>query len=57
MDLLRFRSTPSARLVEKLLASFIVLNAVRGGSTHISLGTHAAQIARHATCNVHLVRG
>ena len=45
------------RLAEKLGASAVVLNAARIGSTHVTLGTHAAQIARHATCSVHLVRG
>lgn len=44
------------RLAEKLEAAVLVLNAVRRGSTHVTLGTHAAQIARHATCSVHLVR-
>lgn len=44
------------RLAEKLDASVIVLNAARHGSAHVTLGTHAAQIARHAKSSVHLVR-
>nr|WP_280115479.1 universal stress protein [Roseibium hamelinense] len=46
----------SLRLAAKLKASIIVLNAMRSESTHVTLGTHAAQIARHAECSVHLVR-
>jgi len=44
------------RLAEKLQVSVVVLNAVRSGSTHVTLGTNAAQIARHAKCSVHLAR-
>ena len=44
------------RLAGKLKASVIVLNAVRSDSAHITLGTNAAQICRHAGCSVHLVR-
>jgi nucleotide-binding universal stress UspA family protein len=46
----------SLRLANKLKASVIVLNAMRSNSAHVTLGTHAAQIARHADCSVHLVR-
>ncbi|WP_168193127.1 universal stress protein [Rhodophyticola sp. CCM32] len=44
------------QLAKKLDAAWIVLNATRSDSTHTTLGTHAAQIARHATCSVCLVR-
>ena len=47
----------SLRLAEKVKAEVIVLNAMRGESSYATLGTHAAQIARHAPCSVFLVRG
>lgn len=37
-------------------ASVLVLNAVRSGSHLSTLGTHAAQIVRHAPCDVHVMR-
>lgn len=43
-------------LAQRLGVSAIFLNAVRADSNHGTLGTHAAQIARHAPCTVHLVR-
>jgi nucleotide-binding universal stress UspA family protein len=46
----------SLRFAEKLRAEFIVMNAMRKGSTHTTLGTHAAQITRHAKCSVCVVR-
>ena len=46
----------SLRLAEKLHATYIVLNAMRRGSSHTTLGTHAAQVARHATCSVCIIR-
>jgi universal stress protein F len=46
----------SLRLASKLKAAVIVLNAMRSDSAHVTLGTQAAQIARHADCSVHLVR-
>ncbi len=46
----------SLLLAQKLKASLIVLNATRMDSAHVTLGTHAAQIARHAECSVLLLR-
>ncbi len=37
-------------------ADLIVVNATRTDSRHTTLGTHAAQIARHAPCSVLLHR-
>ena len=46
----------SLRLASQLKAAVIVLNAMRSDSAHATLGTHAAQIARYAACDVHIVR-
>jgi len=43
-------------LAKKLGATVLVLNAVRLGSHYSTLGTHAAQIVRHAPCDVHIMR-
>lgn len=43
-------------LADQLGTSRIVLNASRSGGSHMNLGAHAAQIARHALCSVYLVR-
>lgn len=43
-------------LARKIDASVVALNATRTGSEHTTLGTHAAQIARHAPCSVYLAR-
>ena len=43
-------------LADKISASLIVLNAVRSDSHLSTLGTNAAQIARHAACSVLLHR-
>ena len=43
-------------LAKSLNPAILVLNAVRSGSHHSTLGTHSAQIVRHAPCDVHVVR-
>ncbi|MBV6659107.1 MAG: universal stress protein [Devosiaceae bacterium] len=43
-------------LAKKLDADIVAVNAVRLGSTLSTLGTHAAQIARHAPCAVYIDR-
>ena len=43
-------------LAEALKARLMIVNATRQDSAHTTLGTHAAQIARHAPCSVLLVR-
>lgn len=43
-------------LADQIGAGLIILNAVRPGSHHTTLGTHAAQIGRHAKCSVLLRR-
>lgn len=43
-------------LAQDIGADLIVINATRSDSRHTSLGTHAAQIARHAPCSVLLHR-
>lgn len=44
-------------LAKKLDVATITLCATRNDSAHTTLGTHAAQIARHAECSVFLIRG
>lgn len=43
-------------LAKATKAEILVLNAVRSNSHLSTLGTHAAQIVRHAPCDVHVVR-
>jgi len=46
----------AVRFAGRIGARIVVLNAVRPDSALSTLGTHAAQIARHAPCEVHIVR-